>query len=108
MRREHAGDLCEPLVAPREIDVERLELVPIGLGDRIRRIGDDQIDRAIGELAEQLEDVGVPELAAGCVRGAAGVRGRRERQRRPRAAQVVRDRELADNAGRALGHARRG
>jgi DNA recombination-dependent growth factor C len=63
MRREDASDLGEPAVAPVDVDVERLELVPLLLRDRVGRIGDDEIHRAIRQRAEELEDIAVPQLS---------------------------------------------
>ena len=97
MRREHALDLGQPLIAPRQVDLERRELVPLGLVDRVRRVGDHQIDRAVVELAEQGHGVGVPQLAP---RRAPG----HQRDGRPGARQILRDGELADDARRTLGH----
>jgi len=61
---EDALDLGEPEVAPVEVGVDGLELVPLVLADRIGRIGNDQIDAAIGEGSEQLHRIAQAQLAA--------------------------------------------
>jgi hypothetical protein len=65
MRREHTRDFGKPCVTPVDVRFERFELVPLGFVDRVRRVRHDQVDRVVGQLAEQLEHLAVPELAEG-------------------------------------------